>query len=52
MLDLKGIFPAVTAFIAFLITLLCLFAGTQKNLLDNADLLTVRSRPTTTENTS
>lgn len=41
MLDLKGIFPVGTAFIAFIITLLCLFAGTQKNILDNADLLTV-----------
>lgn len=41
MLDLKGIFPVVTAFIAFVITLLCLFAGTQKNVLENADLLTV-----------
>lgn len=40
--DLKGLFPAATAFIAFVVTLLCLFAGSQKNLLDNADLLTVR----------
>lgn len=40
--DFKGIFPALTAFIAFIVTLLCLFAGSQKDLLDNADLLTVR----------
>lgn len=40
--DLKGLFPAATAFIAFIVTLLCLFAGSQKSLLDNADLLTVR----------
>lgn len=39
--DFKGIFPALTAFIAFIVTLLCLFAGSQKNLLDNADLLTL-----------
>ncbi|KAJ5273113.1 hypothetical protein N7478_008238 [Penicillium angulare] len=39
--DLKRIFPEVTAFIAFILTLLCLFAGTQRNLLDNADILTL-----------
>jgi hypothetical protein len=40
--NLKAALPEITAFIAFILTLLCLFAGTQKNLLDNADLLTVR----------
>ncbi|OQE31584.1 hypothetical protein PENSTE_c001G07833 [Penicillium steckii] len=39
--DFKKIFPALTAFIAFILTLCCLFAGTQKNLLDGADLLTL-----------
>ncbi len=42
MIDLKGLFPAVTALIAFVITLCCLFAGTQKNVLDSVNLLTVR----------
>lgn len=37
----RSIFPAITAFISFILTLLCLFAGSQKNLLNNADLLTV-----------
>lgn len=41
MLDAKGIFPTVTVFIAFIITILCLFAGTQKNFLGSVDLLTV-----------
>ncbi|KAJ6012103.1 hypothetical protein N7499_012927 [Penicillium canescens] len=41
MIDLKGLFPTVTAFIAFIITILCLFAGTQKNFLNGADLLTL-----------
>ncbi|KAJ5569727.1 uncharacterized protein N7459_009157 [Penicillium hispanicum] len=41
MIDFKRLFPAVTAFIAFIITLCCLFAGTQKNLLDSVDLLTL-----------
>ncbi|CAI7600795.1 unnamed protein product [Penicillium pancosmium] len=39
--DFKKIFPALTAFIAFILTLCCLFAGTQQNLLDGADLLTL-----------
>ncbi|KAJ5776840.1 hypothetical protein N7520_000086 [Penicillium odoratum] len=39
--DFKALFPAGAAFIAFILTLLCLFAGTQRNLLDNADLLTL-----------
>lgn len=42
MMDLKGLFPTVTAFIAFIITLCCLFAGTKKNTLDSVNLLTVR----------
>jgi hypothetical protein len=42
MIDLKGLFPTVTAFIAFIITLCCLFAGSQKNILDSVNLLTVR----------
>ncbi|KAJ5666934.1 hypothetical protein N7462_011343, partial [Penicillium macrosclerotiorum] len=41
MFDLKAFFPTLTAFIAFIITLCCLFAGTQKNLLNEADLLTL-----------
>ncbi|KAJ5172634.1 hypothetical protein N7492_005227 [Penicillium capsulatum] len=41
MADPKTFFPAVTAFIAFILTLICLFAGTQRNLLDSADLLTL-----------
>jgi hypothetical protein len=41
MLDLKSLFPTVTAFIAFILTLLCLFAGTQRNFLEDVDLLTV-----------
>ncbi|KAJ5896366.1 uncharacterized protein N7473_005765 [Penicillium subrubescens] len=41
MIDLKSFFPTITAFIAFIITLCCLFAGTQKNLLDNVNLLTL-----------
>jgi hypothetical protein len=43
MLDFKGLFPTVTVFIAFIISILCLFAGTQRNFLDAADLLTVSS---------
>jgi hypothetical protein len=39
--NLKGLFPVAAAFIAFILTLLCLFAGTQRNLLDGADILTV-----------
>lgn len=42
MVDSKMFCPAATAFIAFILTLLCLFAGTQRNLLDEVDLLTVR----------
>ncbi|KAJ5143807.1 uncharacterized protein N7515_002594 [Penicillium bovifimosum] len=41
MLDFKRLFPTVAGFIAFILTLLCLFAGTQRNLLDDADLLTL-----------
>jgi len=39
--NFKGIFPAITAFTAFILALLCLFAGSQTSLLDDADLLTV-----------
>lgn len=46
MIDLKGLFPTVTAFIALVITLCCLFAGTQTNVLDSVNLLTVRPSPT------
>ncbi|KAJ5907555.1 hypothetical protein N7495_000237 [Penicillium taxi] len=41
MIDLKSLFPSVTAFIAFILILCCIFAGTQKNLLNNADLFTL-----------
>ncbi|OOQ85334.1 hypothetical protein PEBR_26103 [Penicillium brasilianum] len=56
MIDLKSIFPTITAFIAFIITLCCLFAGTQKNLLDSVNLLTLYtpegSSPTASTSTS
>ncbi|KAJ5938536.1 hypothetical protein N7466_001670 [Penicillium verhagenii] len=39
--DFKGLFPVGAVFIAFILTLLCLFAGTQRNLLDGADILTL-----------
>ncbi|KAJ5081717.1 hypothetical protein NUU61_009981 [Penicillium alfredii] len=39
--DFKPFFPTVTTFIAFIITILCLFAGTQKNFLDTVDVLTL-----------
>ncbi|CAG8028924.1 unnamed protein product [Penicillium nalgiovense] len=41
MLDFKSLFPTVTAFIAFILTLLCLFAGSQRNFLEDVDLLTL-----------
>ncbi|KAJ5194166.1 Actin cortical patch SUR7/pH-response regulator PalI [Penicillium cf. griseofulvum] len=41
MLDFKGLFPTVTVFIAFIISILCLFAGTHRNFLDGVDLLTL-----------
>lgn len=37
----NGLFQTVTVFIAFILTLLCLFAGTQRNFLEDVDLLTV-----------
>lgn len=40
-MDLKVLFPTVTAFIAFILTLMCLFSGTQKDLMDDVHLLTV-----------
>ncbi|KGO76926.1 Actin cortical patch SUR7/pH-response regulator PalI [Penicillium italicum] len=39
--DFKGLFQTVTVFVAFILTLLCLFAGTQRNLLEDVDLLTL-----------
>ncbi|KAJ5747529.1 uncharacterized protein N7511_009225 [Penicillium nucicola] len=47
LIDFKALFPTITAFVAFIITLLCLFAGTQKNFLDDADLLTLYTPSTT-----
>lgn len=41
MSDFKGLFQTVTVFVAFILILLCLFAGTQKNFLEDVDLLTV-----------
>ncbi|KAJ5825079.1 Actin cortical patch SUR7/pH-response regulator PalI [Penicillium robsamsonii] len=41
MLDSKGFVATVTVFISFILTILCLFAGTQKNLLGDVDLLTL-----------
>ncbi|KAJ5963803.1 Actin cortical patch SUR7/pH-response regulator PalI [Penicillium vulpinum] len=43
MSDLKSLFPTVTVFIAFIITILCLFAGTQRNFLYDVDILTLRT---------
>jgi len=39
---LPGIVPTVCAFAALILSLLCLFAGSQKNFLEEADILTVR----------
>ncbi|KAL7653711.1 hypothetical protein ACMYSQ_008398 [Aspergillus niger] len=36
-------FPTITAFIAFILTLLCLFAGTQLTVLPGVDIFTVLS---------
>ncbi|CAI7566722.1 unnamed protein product [Penicillium glandicola] len=41
MSDFKGLFQTVTVFVAFILTLLCLFAGTQKNFLNDVELLTL-----------
>ncbi|PYH87674.1 hypothetical protein BO71DRAFT_393044 [Aspergillus ellipticus CBS 707.79] len=38
---LVNYFPTITAFIAFILTLLCLFAGTQKAIIPSANLMTV-----------
>ncbi|PLB48024.1 hypothetical protein P170DRAFT_410544 [Aspergillus steynii IBT 23096] len=38
---LIGLLPTVAAFVAFILSILCLFAGTQKNLLSSADILTL-----------
>ncbi|KAJ5320105.1 hypothetical protein N7508_000388 [Penicillium antarcticum] len=53
LIDFKALLPTITAFIAFIITILCLFAGTQKDFLDGADLLTLytpSATPSTTQN--
>ncbi|KAJ5232911.1 hypothetical protein N7468_005867 [Penicillium chermesinum] len=39
--DPKTLFPTVTAFIAFILTLMCLFAGTETGLMDDVHLLTL-----------
>ncbi|CAG7961027.1 unnamed protein product [Penicillium olsonii] len=52
MLKPKRIFPTVTVFIAFIITILCLFAGTQKNFLENVDLLTLYTPEGSTDSTA
>ncbi|KAJ5373139.1 Actin cortical patch SUR7/pH-response regulator PalI [Penicillium concentricum] len=41
MLDSKGLVPTLAIFVAFIISILCLFAGTQKNFLGDVDLLTL-----------
>ncbi|OQD81818.1 hypothetical protein PENANT_c025G07283 [Penicillium antarcticum] len=51
LIDFKALFPTITAFIAFIITILCLFAGTQKDFLDGADLLTLYTPSATPSNT-
>ncbi|PWY73650.1 hypothetical protein BO70DRAFT_297197 [Aspergillus heteromorphus CBS 117.55] len=38
---LVNYFPTITAFIAFILTLLCLFAGTQKAVIPGANIMTV-----------
>ncbi|CAG8933309.1 unnamed protein product [Penicillium salamii] len=50
--DFKRIFPTITVFIAFIITILCLFAGTQKNFLENVDLLTLYTPEGSTDSTA
>ncbi|KAJ5474369.1 Actin cortical patch SUR7/pH-response regulator PalI [Penicillium sp. IBT 31633x] len=52
MLDLKSLFPTITGFIAFIITLLCLFAGTQRGFLDDAELLTLYTPASSTDTVS
>ncbi|CDM27629.1 hypothetical protein DTO013E5_2697 [Penicillium roqueforti] len=41
MSDFKGLFQTVAVFVAFILTLLCLFSGTQRNFLDDVDILTL-----------
>lgn len=36
-----GLFPTIAAFAAFILSILCLFAGTQNDLLSSVDILTV-----------
>ncbi|KAL2012644.1 hypothetical protein VTN00DRAFT_169 [Thermoascus crustaceus] len=40
---LWGIAPTVCAFVAFILSILCLFAGSQKNLIEGADILTLNT---------
>jgi hypothetical protein len=42
MVGWPNVLPTLTAFIAFLLGILCLFAGTKKNLLFDANIFTVR----------
>lgn len=42
---LVNYFPTITAFIAFILTLLCLFAGTQLTVLPGVDIFTVSLYP-------
>ncbi|KAJ5501209.1 hypothetical protein LT330_001216 [Penicillium expansum] len=49
MSDFRGLFQTVTVFVAFILTLLCLFAGTQRNLLEDVDLLTLYTPTVGTE---
>ncbi|KAJ5171372.1 Actin cortical patch SUR7/pH-response regulator PalI [Penicillium coprophilum] len=41
MSECRGLFQTVAVFIAFILSILCLFAGTQRNLLNNVDILTL-----------
>ncbi|KAJ5604733.1 Actin cortical patch SUR7/pH-response regulator PalI [Penicillium lagena] len=40
-MKLMQMLPEGTVFVAFILTLLCLFAGTQRNLLDSANIMTL-----------
>ncbi|KAJ5787551.1 Actin cortical patch SUR7/pH-response regulator PalI [Penicillium paradoxum] len=41
MFDSRGLFPAITVLVAFILTILCLFAGTRTDFLGDADILTL-----------
>lgn len=41
MARLIGLLPTVTAFAAFILGILCLFAGTKSNFMASVDILTV-----------